>query len=137
MTSGKDEQNMKVAFAYKVFSYRISEGKAPLGFLNPMLYSSGVAGLNDITSGSNPGCGTAGFTATAGWDPVRVLIGDFIERHVHPFFRSLASGLRTSVSCKPSLRICSAAGNFGLMRLPLMSSLYLAVYELRSNDIVT
>ncbi|KZP30476.1 subtilisin-like protein, partial [Athelia psychrophila] len=50
--------------------YRISEGKAPLGFLNPFLYTNGTAGLTDITSGSNPGCGTNGFTARAGWDPV-------------------------------------------------------------------
>ncbi|KAL4252873.1 tripeptidyl-peptidase II [Abortiporus biennis] len=28
------------------------------------------AGFNDITSGSNPGCGTNGFTAGTGWDPV-------------------------------------------------------------------
>ena len=27
-------------------------------------------GFNDITSGSNPGCGTNGFFATEGWDPV-------------------------------------------------------------------
>jgi tripeptidyl-peptidase-1 len=38
--------------------------------LNPFLYSSGISGLNDITSGSNPGCSTNGFTARAGWDPV-------------------------------------------------------------------
>jgi len=25
---------------------------------------------DDITSGSNPGCGTAGFSAVSGWDPV-------------------------------------------------------------------
>ncbi|KAF7983704.1 hypothetical protein HWV62_19635 [Athelia sp. TMB] len=50
--------------------YRISEGKAPLGFLNPFLYGAGVAGLTDITSGFNPGCGTLGFAARAGWDPV-------------------------------------------------------------------
>ncbi|KAH8104065.1 peptidase S8/S53 domain-containing protein [Cristinia sonorae] len=50
--------------------FRISNGKAPLGFLNPIIYSTGVAGFNDITSGSNPGCGTNGFTAGAGWDPV-------------------------------------------------------------------
>ncbi|TDL24009.1 subtilisin-like protein [Rickenella mellea] len=50
--------------------FRISSGKAPLGFLNPLLYSSAIAGLNDITSGSNPGCGTVGFTAGVGWDPV-------------------------------------------------------------------
>ncbi|EJD43708.1 subtilisin-like protein [Auricularia subglabra TFB-10046 SS5] len=50
--------------------FRIASGKAPLGFLNPLLYSSLVPGLNDIVSGSNPGCGTAGFTAISGWDPV-------------------------------------------------------------------
>ncbi|KAI0046357.1 family S53 protease [Auriscalpium vulgare] len=49
----------------------IGAGKPVLGFLNPFLYSTaGKAALNDITSGSNPGCNTNGFTATAGWDPV-------------------------------------------------------------------
>lgn len=49
---------------------RLSKGKAPLGFLNPLLYSKGISGFNDITAGNNPGCGTPGFNATAGWDPV-------------------------------------------------------------------
>ncbi|KAG7447497.1 tripeptidyl peptidase A [Guyanagaster necrorhizus] len=40
-----------------------------LGFLNPLLYEKGLAGLNDIKSGNNPGCGTDGFNATEGWDP--------------------------------------------------------------------
>lgn len=48
----------------------IAAGKPPLGFLNPMLYSIGVGGLNDITRGNAPGCGTPGFSATTGWDPV-------------------------------------------------------------------
>ncbi|KAL1949190.1 hypothetical protein VTO73DRAFT_10996 [Trametes versicolor] len=48
----------------------LNAGKSPLGFLNPLLYSKGVAALNDITSGSNPGCGTQGFPAAAGWDAV-------------------------------------------------------------------
>ncbi|THH00166.1 hypothetical protein EW145_g7124 [Phellinidium pouzarii] len=49
----------------------IAAGKSPLGFLNPFLYSSvGANALNDVTSGSNPGCGTNGFPATTGWDPV-------------------------------------------------------------------
>ena len=47
--------------------YRISQGKPALGFLNPWLYSNAASALNDITSGSNPGCGTNGFTARAGW----------------------------------------------------------------------
>jgi tripeptidyl-peptidase-1 len=50
--------------------FRISEGKAPLGFLNPLFYSTAKTGFNDIVSGSNPGCGQTGFTAAAGWDPV-------------------------------------------------------------------
>ncbi|KAF8260703.1 tripeptidyl-peptidase, partial [Lactarius quietus] len=49
---------------------RISHGKQPLGFLNPWLYGKGQAGFTDIKEGSNPGCGTPGFSAIAGWDPV-------------------------------------------------------------------
>ncbi|KAG2361727.1 peptidase S8/S53 domain-containing protein [Suillus spraguei] len=49
---------------------RINAKKTPLGFLNPFLYSSGYTALNDITVGNNPGCGTEGFNATTGWDPV-------------------------------------------------------------------
>ncbi|PIL33248.1 hypothetical protein GSI_04698 [Ganoderma sinense ZZ0214-1] len=48
----------------------IAAGKSPLGFLNPFLYSTGASALNDITSGSNPGCNTNGFSAEQGWDPV-------------------------------------------------------------------
>ena len=49
----------------------VAAGKSPLGFLNPFLYSAaGKAALNDVTSGSNPGCSTNGFPAKAGWDPV-------------------------------------------------------------------
>ncbi|KAI0676460.1 subtilisin-like protein [Trametes maxima] len=48
----------------------LNAGQKPLGFLNPLLYSKGVAALNDITSGSNPGCGTQGFPAVEGWDAV-------------------------------------------------------------------
>lgn len=49
---------------------RLSKGLPPLGFLNPLLYTKGVAGLTDITEGNNPGCGTQGFNATTGWDPL-------------------------------------------------------------------
>ena len=35
------------------------------------LYSRALPGLNDVTSGSNPGCNTQGFPAITGWDPVR------------------------------------------------------------------
>ena len=51
--------------------FMISKGKKPLGFLNPWLYGDARKGFIDITSGSNPGCTTTGFTATEGWDPVR------------------------------------------------------------------
>jgi len=50
--------------------YRLSKGMASLGFLNPWLYGGGITGLTDITIGSNPGCGTDGFSAVVGWDPV-------------------------------------------------------------------
>lgn len=44
------------------------EGKPPLGFLNPMIYSRGLEGFTDITIGSNFGCNTTGFPARKGWD---------------------------------------------------------------------
>ena len=47
-----------------------AQGQAPMGFLNPMLYSSGLTALDDVVQGSNPGCGTKGFPADQGWDPV-------------------------------------------------------------------
>ncbi|KAH7925311.1 subtilisin-like protein [Leucogyrophana mollusca] len=50
---------------------RLAVGKGPIGFINPTIYSAEFAGLfNDITEGTNPGCGTDGFNATIGWDPV-------------------------------------------------------------------
>jgi len=48
---------------------RIAVGKGPIGFLNPTLYAHPEA-FRDVTEGANPGCGTAGFTAEKGWDPV-------------------------------------------------------------------
>lgn len=50
--------------------WQLSRGLNPLGFLNPWLYGTGFLGLNDITSGANPGCKTDGFSAVVGWDPV-------------------------------------------------------------------
>ncbi|KAJ7028409.1 family S53 protease [Mycena alexandri] len=47
----------------------IAAGNPPLGFLNPWLYANPDM-FNDVTTGSNPGCGAKGFTARAGWDPV-------------------------------------------------------------------
>ena len=48
---------------------RYDIGKGSIGFLNPTLYANPGL-LNDITKGGNQGCGTPGFTATTGWDPV-------------------------------------------------------------------
>ena len=48
---------------------RINLGKSSVGFINPVLYAHPEA-FNDITSGNNPGCGTPGFEAVEGWDPV-------------------------------------------------------------------
>lgn len=64
--------------------FLISNGKDPLGFLNPWLYGHGLAGLDDIIYGYNPGCGTNGFFAANGWDPVTGLgTIDFFEmQHV-------------------------------------------------------
>ncbi|KAH8991273.1 subtilisin-like protein [Lactarius akahatsu] len=62
--------------------HRISRGKPPLGFLNPWLYGAtgGLKGVNDIVSGSNPGCNTDGFSAIVGWDPVTGLgTPDFVR----------------------------------------------------------
>lgn len=48
---------------------RLAAGKATVGFVNPTLYAHPEV-FNDVTSGSNPGCGTEGFPAAEGWDPV-------------------------------------------------------------------
>ena len=60
---------------------RLSTGKGPIGFLNPLLYSSYRNFANDITEGDNscssitffgePNCCEGlGFQAARGWDPV-------------------------------------------------------------------
>lgn len=49
---------------------RFNANKAPLGFLNPLLYqleSSQSSVFTDITKGSNPSGSCPGFEATAGW----------------------------------------------------------------------
>lgn len=48
---------------------RANSGKGPVGFINPVLYANPSI-MNDITSGTNQGCGTVGSTAVSGWDPV-------------------------------------------------------------------
>ncbi|KAJ7872047.1 tripeptidyl peptidase A [Mycena leptocephala] len=49
---------------------RLAASRPALGFLNPLLYKRGAHALNDVVAGGNPGCGTPGFNATKGWDPV-------------------------------------------------------------------
>ncbi|KAH9060351.1 subtilisin-like protein [Lactarius deliciosus] len=50
--------------------YQISKNRPVLGFLNPWLYGRAARALSDVTSGTNPGCNTDGFSAVPGWDPV-------------------------------------------------------------------
>ncbi|KAG6332347.1 hypothetical protein ID866_6738 [Astraeus odoratus] len=50
---------------------RLLLNKSPIGFINPAIYSELFDdAFTDITEGNNPGCGTDGFNATQGWDPV-------------------------------------------------------------------
>jgi tripeptidyl-peptidase I len=48
---------------------RYSVGKGPVGFINPALYANAQT-LTDIKNGSNANCGSSGFSAVEGWDPV-------------------------------------------------------------------
>lgn len=57
------------ALVTRINEERIKAGKGPMGFINPTLYQHPEV-LNDITNGTNPGCGTNGFSAVSGWDPV-------------------------------------------------------------------
>ncbi|TFK39451.1 peptidase S8/S53 domain-containing protein [Crucibulum laeve] len=68
---GTSASSPTVAAVFSLLNdFRLSSGKTSLGFINPLIYSTAATGFNDITSGSNPGCGTTGFTAGKGWDPV-------------------------------------------------------------------
>lgn len=48
---------------------RLAAGKTTVGFVNPVLYAHPEV-LRDITAGNNSACGSAGFIASEGWDPV-------------------------------------------------------------------
>ncbi|KAI0884159.1 Pro-kumamolisin, activation domain-containing protein [Annulohypoxylon maeteangense] len=48
---------------------RLAANKSTVGFVNPVLYAHPEV-LNDVTQGNNSGCGTSGFIASEGWDPV-------------------------------------------------------------------
>lgn len=52
----------------------------------PQIYSEQFKGVfNDVTNGSNPGCGTAGFQTAPGWDPVTGLGTLNFERLLEQF----------------------------------------------------
>ena len=51
--------------------FQVTAGEPALGFLNTWLYNVAPRGFNDIVEGTNSGCGTLGFSAVTGWDPVR------------------------------------------------------------------
>ncbi|KAL4948193.1 peptidase S8/S53 domain-containing protein [Aspergillus filifer] len=48
---------------------RLARNMSTVGFVNPVLYQHPEA-FRDVTAGYNDGCGTNGFPATEGWDPV-------------------------------------------------------------------
>lgn len=49
----------------RIVEARLQNGKGRLGFLNPALYANPDI-LNDVTNGTNPGCGTDGFSTAHG-----------------------------------------------------------------------
>ncbi|KAK3321723.1 Pro-kumamolisin, activation domain-containing protein [Apodospora peruviana] len=48
---------------------RLAVGKSTIGFVHQVFYQHPEV-FTDITTGSNPGCGGAGFQVKEGWDPV-------------------------------------------------------------------
>jgi len=75
--------------------YRLSKGKGPLGWLNPLLYDRGLAGLNDITSGSNPGCNTEDSRQSLDGIPFVITVSLFSALTDFGLRRSQVSGRRT------------------------------------------
>jgi len=74
------------AILNRINEERIAAGKSTIGFVNPTLVSFKIDSkhtlelrpsqyahpdvLHDIVKGTNAGCGTQGFSASPGWDPV-------------------------------------------------------------------
>lgn len=52
-----------------VNEHRLAANKSTVGFVHEILYSHPEV-FNDVRSGSNPNCGSTGFLASKGWDPV-------------------------------------------------------------------
>ncbi|KKY27731.1 putative alkaline serine protease [Phaeomoniella chlamydospora] len=57
------------AILTRINEERLAKGLSTVGFVNPTLYANPQV-FHDITNGNNSGCGTAGFYAGKGWDPV-------------------------------------------------------------------
>ncbi|OQN98397.1 hypothetical protein B0A48_15665 [Cryoendolithus antarcticus] len=57
------------AILTRINEERIARRKSTIGFVNPALYAHPEV-LHDITIGNNSGCGTPGFYAAPGWDPL-------------------------------------------------------------------
>lgn len=53
----------------RINEQRLLAKKSTVGFVNPTLYANPGA-FHDITVGNNSGCGTSGFFAAKGWDPL-------------------------------------------------------------------
>jgi tripeptidyl-peptidase-1 len=62
-----------------IIGERLREGKGPVGFVNPVLYAHPEV-FQDVVEGKNAGCGTPGFSAVKGWDPVTGLGAPNYER---------------------------------------------------------
>lgn len=67
---------------------RLALGKKSIGFLNPTMYMHPEM-FNDITVGNSPGCGTDGFPASKGWDPVTGLGTPNYEKMREVFVKAL------------------------------------------------
>ena len=98
-----DEQTAVGIFSL-LNDYRIRVGLGPFGWINPWLYGVGSFGFNDIISGHNPGCGTQGFEATDGWDPVRPARSSSLR------FRP--SLIPSSVGHRPRVAGCQTANKY-------------------------
>lgn len=82
----------------------IAAGQPVLGFLNPWMYANPQM-FTDIVGGSNPGCGTEGFQALQGWDPVTGL-----GTPNYPLMRSAAGLSRSTLVAAGLQALLSASG---------------------------
>ena len=88
----------------RINNARLNMNKSPIGFINPTLYAYPQV-LNDITNGTNPGCGTTGFSAVPGWDPVSFLLYHFWMEEERESSLTLTIG-RSRVWERPTIQRC-------------------------------